>query len=359
MTLEEIKDKLNSDAASALQWLMPEGRFIRQHFWCGDVFGSPPSKGSNGSFNFNLKKMVGKDFADSDRGYFGIYDVMVAHCRGDQIKAIALARDFLKLPPGRRPEPRQGHEHGSRGRRKQDDIEVLEVIVPTPETPPVFPPSHQRILAGHWPWRTADGVLHGYSYRIEFVVDGERKKIPLPLTWCRMRNSKTGDEWIGWHNAALPQPQPLMHAPDLLRKKRVLLVEGEKTCDAANRLIDTPNHPLSLRFDIATTWHGGTGRIEHVDWSIFSPDHDMTGWPDADAQNKRLYRPGTLSMEQIARKLAELPHPPVFKIADPLKHWSDVSATPLPKGWDLADPIPEPGTDAWITRTLDMAERYL
>jgi hypothetical protein len=85
----------------------------------------------------------------------------------------------------------------------------------------------------------------------------------------------------------------------------------------------------------------------------------MTGWPDADAQNKRLYRPGTLSMEQIARKLAELPHPPVFKIADPLKHWSDVSATPLPKGWDLADPIPEPGTDAWITRTLDMAERYL
>lgn len=359
MTLGEIKDRLNSDAASALQWLMPEGRFIRHHFWCGDVFGTPPSKGSNGSFSFNLRKMIGKDFADSDRGYYGIYDVMVAHCHGDQTRAIALARDYLKLPPERRPELRQGHEHGSRGRRKNDDIEVLEVIVPAPETPPVLPASHQRILAGCWPWRTIDGTLQGYSYRIEFEVDGQRKKIPLPLTWCHLRNKKTGDEWSGWHNAALPQPQPVMHAHIMAGKRRILLVEGEKTCDAANRLIENPEHPLSDHFDIATTWHGGTGRIDYVDWGIFKPDQDVTSWPDGDLPNKRLYRPGVLSMERIARKLADLPEPPVFRIADPLKHWAEISAEPLPKGWDLADPIPEPGTLAWISYTLDMAERYL
>ena len=114
MTLEDLKDRLNNTAAEALQWLMPAGYVSHNTFYCGDVFGTPASKGKPGSFTFHLQKLVGKDFASGDRGYFGVYDIFVAHAKGNQTDAIRLSREFLKLPPTDRPQINHHHERGAR-----------------------------------------------------------------------------------------------------------------------------------------------------------------------------------------------------------------------------------------------------
>lgn len=365
-TLEDIKDRLNQDPTSALTWLMPNGRMIRHQFCCGDVFGKAPSPKKDGSFKFNCKKLVGKDYASGDRGLRGIYDVFVAYSDGNQTEAIKLARDFLKLPVSERPQAVQGHEHGRRrrGDGPETPIEVIEVITPAPETSPTIPERHRHAVKGIWPWRKASGEILGYSYRLEFKDQetGEFKKIPLPLTWCKLRNKKTGQQWEAWHNAGLPQPQPLFDAPALLQASRILLVEGETTREAAQAMIARQTGPLA-GFDMATTWYGGVERIAHVDWSPLTSQSNtpkvVIGWPDADDVNSKLYRPGMLAMEKIGKLLSQLSPWPEFYVADPQRTWRSVSEVPLPKGWDLADPIPAPGTDAWITETITTVERYL
>lgn len=361
-TLQEIKDKLNDDAASALSWLMPNGVLIRNEFCCGDVTGKAPRKGNLGSFKFNCKRLTGKDWAGGERGFYGVYDVFVAHFDGNQTKAIEASRSFLKMPAHERPQPAQGHEPGRR-KRRDDKIEVIEVITPAPETRPLIPQHHRHVVKGLWPWRTKEGELVGYTYRIEFTdkASGARKKFPLPLTWCKLRHTDTKKEWSGWHNAGLPFPQPLSDAHQLSRCQRLLLVEGEKTRDAALEIIQAPDGPLS-GFDKCITWYGGVERIAYIDWSPLGEGEpkEIYGWPDADAvSSQTLHRPGFLAMERVGAELAKLPVRPTYFITDPQKTWKLISDTPLPSGWDLADPIPSPGTDAWIKETILKAEQYL
>jgi hypothetical protein len=75
--LPKIRGKLNDEAASALQWLFPAGRLIRNEFCVGDIDGA---KGS--SLKFNVRKLTGKDWNGSEAGFKGVLDVFVAHAGG-------------------------------------------------------------------------------------------------------------------------------------------------------------------------------------------------------------------------------------------------------------------------------------
>ncbi|OSQ38659.1 hypothetical protein [Thalassospira sp. MCCC 1A01428] len=352
MTLEDLKDRLNNTAAEALQWLMPAGYVSHNTFYCGDVFGTPASKGKPGSFTFHLQKLIGKDFASGDRGYFGVYDIFVAHAKGNQTDAIRLSREFLKLPPTDRPQINHHHERGARDRKKNNLIDVVQVYKTCPGGPPEIPKRHRSSVTNVWPWQRADGCLVGYSYRLEFVSEGKRKKILLPLTWCQLFHKETQRTFDGWHNAGLPAPQPLMAIDEvLLAAESVLIVEGEKTGTAARALSKLTDHPLS-RFQAVTTWHGGVNRLEKVDWR---PLHGkrVVYWPDADQCSlKSRVRAGFRAGEQL---------PLIFKkqgitvgqyrLVEP--------GLELPDGWDLADPLPDGLGHAWLLDKLDTAEVYV
>jgi len=90
------------------------------------------------------------------------------------------------------------------------------------------------------------------------------------------------------------------------QKARVLIVEGEKTCDAAQRLF--PDF-------VCLSWRGGTGNVSYVEWSLLK-DRDIMIWPDNDEH-------GILAARHIAdsSKNAIIIEPPKWK----------------PAGWDLAD----------------------
>ena len=155
-------------------------------------------------------------------------------------------------------------------------------------------------------YRTASGETIGYVCRFEY--DGKKETLPL----CLAVNRDTGvTEWR-WLSFAKPRP---LYGLDCMRPdKNILLVEGEKTANAA-RLIFAGMDVL--------TWAGGANAVAHADFTPIA-GRSVVMWPDADDAGI-----------EAMRRIFEM-HGHTFK---------DCRVVPvsdqLPKGWDLADDAPE------------------
>lgn len=108
---------------------------------------------------------------------------------------------------------------------------------------------------------------------------------------------------------ALPSPKPLVGSETVAQATTVVLVEGEKTREAAARLISWP----------CLTWVGGSKGINLADWTVID-GRKVVIWPDADME-------GWTAAQEIAAKLN--PKGCQIRIVRPPE---DVK-----KGWDLAD----------------------
>ena len=149
------------------------------------------------------------------------------------------------------------------------------------------------------PTKGAESV---WRYSDTFLVCRFPGKKIRPLWWSGSR----------WEWKAPPAPRPLLNL-DQLRSNpgTVLIVEGEKTADAAAKL-----YPKA----IVTTWPSGCKAIDKADWSPLKGRRIIL-WPDAD-------QPGNLAMERLAQLLLQLPVERVQLVAPPAD---------APEGWDLAD----------------------
>lgn len=132
----------------------------------------------------------------------------------------------------------------------------------------------------------------------------------------------------GWKWAHHPNPRPLFQLHRLTNEPEapVIVVEGEKTAMAAQRLF--PDY-------VATTWPGGAQATGQVDWAPLR-DRRVTLVPDCD-------QPGRTAMRWVLGAL--VPLGAVVGIMDPANKFEG-----LPEGWDLADALKE-GRD--LTGFLD------
>ena len=107
------------------------------------------------------------------------------------------------------------------------------------------------------------------------------------------------------------QKYPIYNLPDLLARPDapVLIVEGEKVVQVAATVLSGA---------VIVTSAGGSNRAAKTDWSPLA-GRDCTLWPDADTA-------GAEYAEDVARLV------PGLRVVD---------ISDLPKGWDLADPLPE------------------
>ncbi|MBZ0164550.1 MAG: AAA family ATPase [Notoacmeibacter sp.] len=129
---------------------------------------------------------------------------------------------------------------------------------------------------------------------------------------------RDGDGTLRWLIEDFAKPRPLYGLAELGQAEDdepVLVVEGEKAADAAQSLF--PSH-------IVISWHGGARAVRHSDWLPLQ-GFDVVIWPDAD-------EPGVEAAEDIARTLRSVGAASVKIVELP-----DI----LPKGWDLADEVPE------------------
>ena len=155
-----------------------------------------------------------------------------------------------------------------------------------------------------WPYLYANGELAGYVARWE-RPDGGKEIRPLVLENRR------------WCQKGIPSPRPLYNLQALGERPDapVLVVEGEKTSDAAGKLFSS---------HVPTTSMNGAKAVYLSDWTPLQ-GREVIIWPDNDLDGRR-----------YAREVAAL----AYKSGA-----SKVLSVRLPEGmpphWDLADPVPD------------------
>ncbi|MFZ9950852.1 MAG: hypothetical protein ACO3FA_01035 [Vulcanococcus sp.] len=155
---------------------------------------------------------------------------------------------------------------------------------------PIPPPPIEGAI-GWWQYTPTIGVRR--------MPDRGGSKTIRPLCWDGSR----------WQLRAPAKPRPLYWA----RRDTalpVLVVEGEKTADAAAALL--PDHAVC-------TWMGGCKAVDLADWQPLAR-RIVTLWPDADDVGRQ-------AMARLAARLLAL-GATVAVVAPPAD---------LPQGWDLAD----------------------
>lgn len=182
-------------------------------------------------------------------------------------------------------------------------------VSPVPaDAPPV--PTFNKVpgrLSAKWAYRDASGAVLRWTLRFQ-KDDGEKDIRPATL-W---RDPTTGV--LKWRLAAGDEPRPLYGLDALAARPDavVLLVEGEKTADAAAERF--PSY-------VAMTWPGGGNAVSKADFSPLA-GRAVVIWPDADEPGSRAAQSAVkacMAAGAVGASVVDLP-------AD------------LPKGWDLADP---------------------
>jgi len=153
-------------------------------------------------------------------------------------------------------------------------------------------------------YKSADGGAYGYVLRMD-MNDG--RKITPKIMWCERPGVDPG-----WSHYEFPEPRPLYGVERITTRGQILVVEGEKTADAAQALLKM--HTV--------TW-GGTSVVDKTDWSPLA-GRDIILWPDADG-------PGRAATSKIALILHR----------QGAKRIRIIDTTGQPDGWDAADAAEE------------------
>ena len=147
------------------------------------------------------------------------------------------------------------------------------------------------------------GAENFWLYSDTFIVARFPNKKIRPISY-------NGSKWIF---KAPPAPRPLLNLNEIKnnKEKTILIVEGEKTCDAAQKLFPS---------SICTTWASGCKAINKTNWKplkgrkvVLWPDNDQSGVEAMTRLAQILYLNGVKNVKYI--------NPPENKN----------------EGWDLAD----------------------
>jgi predicted P-loop ATPase len=285
MDISQFASGLLGQSETYLREWFPSGKKRGREFMVGSLAGEPGE-----SLSINLETGLWADFSNPDIKGGDLVSLYAArHGLGQYEAAKTLGYLNGATPPVDAP---------------VKPLQAMCEPIPTDAPPlPGMPPS------AVYSYRDATGVE---LFRIaRYEPAGERKTFK-PWTW---RNNR-------WSAKAYPAPRPL-YGLELLGDRPVLLVEGEKACDAARQLLG--------RAYACMTWAGGAAAVGTVDWSpLYGKVIDI--WPDAD-------KPGNEAAAKIVEHL--LPHVGGGRIRILLQDGQ-------PDGWDLADAL----ADGWDTKRL-------
>lgn len=188
------------------------------------------------------------------------------------------------------------------------------IVVPVPPHAPQAPGRHPKLgePSAIWIYRNAVGETLGFVYRFE-EKDGGKSFRPL----CLFEDGcKTSWRWEAW-----PAPRPLYGLDQLAEHPDapVLVVEGEKATDAAQRLLS--DH-------VCVTSPSGSKSAGKADWSPLA-GRNVVIWPDAD-------QPGAKYAETVASLLADAGVASAAILTPP---------DGVPEGWDAGDAVQENWTE--------------
>ena len=287
---ELVKESLHPRLEAILPELLPGGSQTGREYTCGSLQGGPGE-----SCKTNLDTGKGSDFAASESwgDIIGLWAKIRGIRQGEAARELAdkygirlndsfsTPRPVASSPPAVAPI-------------------AFVPITPVPDNAPEPPRGHPQHGRATALWRYADQEGRTLAYTARFdLPDGS--KVILPLSYGHS----------GWQWKAPPEPRPLYGLPKLKESPDapVLLVEGEKTADAAQGYF--PRHAV-------LTWSGGANAIAKADLSPLE-GRTVIIWPDNDAPGFR----AALELAALLEGKAEV------SIVQP--------PDTLPEKWDLAD----------------------
>ncbi|EOF7609753.1 DUF927 domain-containing protein [Pseudomonas aeruginosa] len=235
-----------------------------------------------GSLKVNLAKGTWSDFATGDKGG-DLIDLVHYLDGGSDVDACNKLAEFLHVTAGA--------ASTAPASSKPKAPEWVPVQPMPDEAMRKVPMQHRQHgkPSTVWVYRDAEGRPLMVLYRFDLGPDeqGVPRKVFAPLTWCR----NSGDGVQRWRWQGLAEPRPLLRLDELAARPSapVVLCEGEKSADAAGKLL--PTH-------VATCWPNGTNSWQKAD---FAPliGRDVLLWPDNDA-------PGLACMDALAAHLSQL-----------------------------------------------------
>ena len=306
--IEQARTHLSPSAVC--ERLLPDG-VIERGEW---VALNPTRNDRNpGSFRINLESGAWKDFATNDRGTDTIS--LWAYVRGLRTQ-VAAAREMLELDPAGGPPVKRYVKR------------ELTVQWPLPDDAP-SPPAKRDIVhpelgkSDHlYEYLTKEGKLIGYVAR----WDEEDKKEIRPYFFAVGEDGQGRWRWCGPTGL---DARPLYGLNRLgPQSKSVIIVEGEKTADAAQKIMGS---------DIAClTWLGGASNVEKADF-VPIQGRKVTLFPDFDSEaDKPLeHQTGMKAMIVLAEKLLALQckvYIVKYVVGERVHGWDLADA--LDEGWD-------------------------
>lgn len=238
-----------------------------------------PSRRDNSahSFSVNVDTGLWADFATNDKG--GDLVSYVAHClrisQGDAYKTLA---HFLGLSDEEITNPTKINPIQLAPEAKQKEPEFTPILPPPLEAAKSCPFAFPKFgkASAYWDYKNVSGALLMRVCRFDRVTsEGERAKEYRPVVYGTAKLKKFGELRTGWHWRQLPNNRPL-YGLDLLAvfpvSAPVILVEGEKACDAGRKLF--ADYPCM-------TWSGGSKAIGKTDFSPLA-GREVWLWPDND-----------------------------------------------------------------------------
>lgn len=285
----DLNKKLLMNADDFLYNLFPNGRKEGKEFFIGSLRGE-----RGGSLKVCTLTGLWSDFNDG----IGGKDLIDLYAK-KTIKSATEAYNELTKKSMQQYIARPAYvEKGKIKSYSKENIKSSEFNfgIPPKDT---LPPSVD--LKKSWIYKTKDGNPIFYITRVD---RGDRKDF-YPHSWDFNSNSWICNHW--------KENRPL-YGLEKLSDKPILIVEGEKSCEAARLFV-------SNVYDVVT-WSGGANAIKNSDWSPLYGKNILL-WPDAD-------KAGFKAMEQIAGTLKF--------------HCSEIKLINIkdkPEGWDAGDAADE------------------
>lgn len=276
---EALNRELLSQAATWVPQLIPGGRFRGVEYVCASIEG-----GHGDSFKVNISTGRFADFANTEhRGNDLI--ALFATVKGLPMREAALALGATDKPNG-----------------KGSHLNGHHLPVPTQQRVPErtyyandFRSKRLGNPSAFWIYRSTEGAILQVVARYETPTGKEL----MPWTW----------DGVHWQAKGLIKPRPLFGLENLAPVGPVLLVEGEKTCVAAQKIFSSES---------CLTWSNGTSGVKHADWYPIK-GRAVTIWPDNDD-------PGMKAAAEASEILLKLGCTVAV-----------VNPEGFPPAWDLAD----------------------
>lgn len=305
------------DPRSIVPAWLPDGH-KRNNEW---VARNPTRDDRNpGSFTINLVDGHWKDFATKDGGS----DLVSLYAYLHNMEQGAAAKELAENNGVNIGDPvvREATAKAVAGRIVEAKPEPI-MPVPFAATSPDFKHFRYGEPTATWTYRNADGDVMLYVCR--FDPEGERKQV-VPRSWCKHPDGATRWTWRGITGTAkrpLYGLEKLAGAPDA----DVVLVEGEKTTDAAQEMLGDAA--------IVVSWMGGTDTADKANLKPVAGRRVFL-WPDFDALKDK-DTGELLPLHEQPGMRAMMMHAQALKGVASEVHMVAYTMDAERHGWDLAD----------------------